>query len=205
MKVILASASPRRAQLLSQAGIDFTIDPSSIQETFSTDKKPSEVVENLARQKAEDVAKRHSDKFLIAADTIVCLDNEILGKPADKNQAFKYLRALSGRTHDVFSGVYAGFTNAFGAFKSHISFFERTKVTFSTLSDVEIEQYINIARPFDKAGSYGIQDDLGCLFIKKIDGDYYNVVGFPLHQFYITLKHEMPDIHKTLFFNPYEK
>jgi len=199
MKVILASASPRRAQLLSQAGIDFTIDPSSIQETFSIDKKPSEVVENLARQKAEDVAKRHSDKFLIAADTIVCLDNEILGKPADKNQAFKYLRALSGRTHDVFSGVYAGFTNAFGAFKSHISFFERTKVTFSTLDSFDIEYYINTNSPMDKAGAYGIQDNFGRFFVKKIEGDYYTVVGFPVHSFYQHLKRDFRDQFNQMF------
>lgn len=200
MKVILASASPRRAQLLTQVGISFEIDPSSIDETFSEGSAPAEVVKQLACIKAEDVARRHQHKFLIAADTIVCFDSNILGKPDNKKQAVEYLHQLSGKTHDVFSGVYAGFTNASGKFSSIISFYERTKVTFAALSELEIEQYIKYGQPFDKAGSYGIQDDLGSLFVEKIEGDYYNVVGFPLHRFYDTLKNEMPDIHKKLFF-----
>ncbi len=200
MKVILASASPRRAQLLTQVGIRFEVDPSSMEETFPDSATPTDVVKLLSRQKAEDVAKRHPEQFLIAADTIVCMNNEILGKPNDANQAKQYLCQLSGQSHDVLSGVYAGITNASGAFDSSISFFERTKVTFSTLSELEIEQYIEFGQPFDKAGSYGIQDDLGSLFVEKIEGDYYNVVGFPLHRFYDTLKKEMPNIHTKLFF-----
>lgn len=200
MKVILASASPRRAQLLSQVGISFNIDPSTIEETFSDDSNPQDVVKQLARHKAEDVAKRQQGKFLIAADTIVCLNDEILGKPDDENQAATYLHQLSGNTHDVFSGVFAGLTNSSGKFSSEICFYERTKVTFAALSELEIKQYIKYGKPFDKAGSYGIQDDLGSLFVEKIEGDYYNVVGFPLHRFYHTLKKEMPDIHKKLFF-----
>jgi len=200
MKVILASASPRRAQLLTQVGIHFEIDPSSIEETFSEDTPPHEVVQLLARHKAEDVAMRHPEQFLIAADTIVCLDNEILGKPNDKDQASEFLQKLSGQTHDVLSGVYAGETDSSGKFRSEISFFERTKVTFSSLTELEIEQYIKYGQPFDKAGSYGIQDDLGSLFVEKINGDYYNVVGFPLHRFYDMMKTKMPDIHKKLFF-----
>ena len=200
MNVILASASPRRAQLLTQVGIRFEVDPSSLEETFPESATPSEVVELLSRQKAEDVANRNPDLFLIAADTIVCMNNEILGKPEDAQQAKEYLCQLSGQTHDVLSGVFAGLTDSFGQFISSICFFERTKVTFSTLSELEIEQYIKYGQPFDKAGSYGIQDDLGSLFVEKIEGDYYNVVGFPLHRFYDTLKKEMPDIHKKLFF-----
>lgn len=200
MKVILASASPRRAQLLKQVGIKFEVDPSSMEETFPESATPSEVVELLSRQKAEDVANRHPEQFLIAADTIVCMNDKILGKPDNVKQAKKYLFQLSGQSHDVFSGVFAGHTNSSGTFISSICFFERTKVTFSTLSELEIEQYIEYGQPFDKAGSYGIQDDLGSLFVEKIEGDYYNVVGFPLHRFYDTLKKEMPDIHKKLFF-----
>lgn len=200
MKVILASASPRRAKLLTQVGIRFNVDPSSLEETFPESATPSEVVRLLSRQKAEDVANRNPNQFLIAADTIVCKDNEILGKPANAKQAQEYLQSLSGQTHEVLSGVFAGLTNSTGTFNSSICFFERTKVTFSTLSKLEIEQYIEYGQPFDKAGSYGIQDDLGSLFIEKIDGDYYNVVGFPLHRFYDTLKKEMPEIHKKLFF-----
>lgn len=200
MKVILASASPRRAKLLSQVGIKFEIDPSSIEETIAESTPPADVVKLLARHKAKDVAKRHQDKFLIAADTIVCLGDQILGKPDNSRQAAVYLRQLSGKTHVVFSGVYAGFTDSSGKFSSAISFFERTKVTFAALSELEIKQYIKFGEPFDKAGSYGIQDDLGSLFVEKIEGDYYNVVGFPLHRFYDLLKNEMPDIHKKLFF-----
>lgn len=204
MKVILASASPRRAKLLSQAGILFDIDPSSIEETFSENSAPEDVVKQLACHKAEDVAKRHKGKFLIAADTIVCLENEILGKPHNEKQAAEYLYQLSGKTHDVFSGVYAGFTNSSAKFSSAITFYERTKVTFAALTELEIKQYIKYGQPFDKAGSYGIQDDLGSLFVEKIEGDYYNVVGFPLHRFYDTLKNEMPNIHKKLFFTSHE-
>lgn len=196
----MASASPRRAQLLSQVGIHFEVDPSSIEETFPDKMSPSEVVQQLARHKAEDVAKRHPGQFLIAADTVVCLHDKILGKPDNEEQAAEYLHKLSGQTHDVFSGVHAGITNSAGKFSSEISFFERTKVTFTALSELEIEQYIKYGQPFDKAGSYGIQDDLGSLFVEKIDGDYYNVVGFPLHRFYDRLKNQMPDIHKKLFF-----
>lgn len=200
MKVILASASPRRAQLLAQVGIQFEVDPSLMEETFPESASPAEVVKLLSKQKAEDVAERHPEQFLIAADTIVCMNEEILGKPNDAKQAKEYLCQLSGKSHDVLSGVYAGITDASGKFNSSISFIERTKVTFSTLSKLEIEQYIEFGQPFDKAGSYGIQDDLGSLFVEKIEGDYYNVVGFPLHRFYDTLKKEMPDIHKKLFF-----
>lgn len=200
MKVILASASPRRAQLLTQVGIRFDVDPSKIEETFPESTAPSDVVKLLSRQKAEDVAKRHPQEFLIAADTIVCMNAEILGKPDDAKQAREFLCQLSGQSHYVLSGVYAGVTDGSGKFNSGISFYERTKVTFSTLSELEIEQYIEYGQPFDKAGSYGIQDDLGSLFVEKIEGDYYNVVGFPLHRFYDTLKKEMPHIHKKLFF-----
>lgn len=200
MKVILASASPRRAHLLSQVGIQFNVDPSFIEESFSDEIPPSDVVQKLARHKAEDVAGRQPEKFLIAADTVVCLEDEILGKPNDENQAANFLQRLSGRTHDVFSGVYAGLTNESGEFITAISFFERTKVTFTALTELEIEQYIKYGQPFDKAGSYGIQDDLGSLFVENIEGDYYNVVGFPLHRFYDTLKKEMPNIHNKLFF-----
>ncbi|WP_234571877.1 Maf family protein [Rhodohalobacter sp. 614A] len=204
MKVVLASASPRRARLLEQVGIRFEVMPSSIDEIIEDETKPDTVVETLARHKAEDVAVHQPERFIIAADTIVCLDNEILGKPADENQAKEFLRRLSGHTHDVFSGVYAGLTNSASEFTSFISFSERTKVTFSALSEQEINQYVQFGQPFDKAGSYGIQDDLGSLFVERIDGDYYNVVGFPLHRFYVNLRNKMPDIHKELFFAPDE-
>lgn len=200
MKVVLASASPRRARLLEQIGIHFDIIPSSINEVIEDESKPDTIVETLSRHKAKDIVSENPDCFIIAADTIVCLDNKILGKPEDENQASDYLRLLSGNTHHVYSGVYAGLSNDANEFTSFISFYERTKVTFTALSELEIQQYVKFGQPFDKAGSYGIQDDLGSLFIEKIEGDYYNVVGFPLHRFYVTLREKMPDIHKELFF-----
>lgn len=200
MNVVLASASPRRAKLLKQVGIQFKIDPPSINETIEENTKPGTIVKTLSRHKAKNVATRRPNSFIIAADTIVCSGNEILGKPEDEAQAAEYLRRLSGTAHDVYSGVYAGTTNDVHEFTSFISFSERTKVVFSALSELEIEQYITYGQPFDKAGSYGIQDDLGSLFVERIEGDYYNVVGFPLHSFYNHLRKEMPGIHKQLFF-----
>lgn len=200
MNVVLASASPRRAHLLNQVGIQFKVDPSSIDEEIPEKAKPSEIVKTLARHKAEDVAKKNPNSFIIAADTIVSVDNQILGKPDDELQAEEYLQRLSSRTHDVFSGVFAGLTNDSCKFTSIICFSERTKVTFSALTQIEITQYIKFGKPFDKAGSYGIQDDLGSLFVERIEGDYYNVVGFPLHRFYEKLRTNLPDIHKKLFF-----
>lgn len=201
MKVVLASASPRRARLLEQVGIHFEVIPASINEVIEDETKPATIVETLARHKAKDVATHQPERFIIAADTIVCLEDEILGKPEDEKQAAEYLRRLSGNTHDVYSGVYAGLTNSTCEFNSFISFSERTKVTFSALSEQEIKQYVKFGQPFDKAGSYGIQDDLGSLFVERIEGDYYNVVGFPLHRFYLNLRNKMPGIHKELFFH----
>ncbi|MDX1642012.1 MAG: Maf family protein [Balneolaceae bacterium] len=201
MKVVLASASPRRARLLNQVGIQFEIIPASINEVIDVESKPPTIVETLARHKAKNVGTHKPDSFIIAADTVVCLDDEILGKPDDEDQATEYLKQLSGNTHDVYSGVYAGLTNSACEFTSFISFSERTKVTFSALTEQEIKQYVKYGQPFDKAGSYGIQDDLGSLFVERIEGDYYNVVGFPLHRFYVNLRNEMPQIHKELFFH----
>lgn len=201
MKVVLASASPRRARLLNQVGIKFEVDPASINEVIEDKSKPDTIVETLARHKAKNVASHQPESFIIAADTIVCLDAEIFGKPDSEEQAAEYLQRLSGNTHDVYSGVYAGTTNSDCEFTSYISFSERTKVTFSALSEQEIKQYVEVGQPFDKAGSYGIQDDLGSLFVEKIEGDFYNVVGFPLHRFYVILRNKMPDIHQELFFH----
>lgn len=200
MNVVLASASPRRAKLLNQVGIVFKVDPSSIHEKIEASSDPETIVKTLAKHKAEDIANRNPDSFIIAADTIVCFEGYVLGKPENKEEAAEFLRKLSGNTHDVYSGVFAGTTDSHGAFDSNLLFSERTKVTFTTLTEEEIEYYIKHGKPFDKAGSYGIQDDIGSLFVKKIDGDYYNVVGFPLHRFYDTLRTKFPALHKEIFF-----
>ncbi len=199
MDIVLASASPRRARLFSQVGIKYKVDPSDIHESIDESLAPETIVETLARHKAEDVAERNPNSFVIAADTIVCLNGNVLGKPENEEEARAYLRQLSDNTHDVYSGVFAGTTAGDSAFDSMINFSERPQVTFGSLTEEEIEYYITYGKPFDKAGSYGIQDDFGSLFVKKIEGDYYNVVGFPLHRFYSELKIKIPALFKEIF------
>lgn len=200
MKVVLASSSPRRAHLLRQIGISFTIDPSSVDETVTEHLPPGEIVQILAQRKGLDVAVRHDHSLIIASDTIVFQNNKILGKPTDEIEAKEMLSSLSDSTHEVFSGVFIALTKGQGEVSYSFSFFERTKVTFSALTELEVKAYIATGSPFDKAGAYGIQDDLGSLFVKKIDGDYYNVVGLPLHSFYQQIKEKLPEIHRYLFF-----
>lgn len=200
MKIILASASPRRATLLKQLNIDFETDPSAIDEIADPGLSPSNLVEALSGLKGRDVAERHESSLVIAADTIVCYQNQILGKPAGESEARTMLTMLSGNSHDVYSGVWVGLTNSNASIEHSFSFSERTKVTFSSLSESEINFYIGGGSPMDKAGAYGIQDDFGALFVNRIEGDYYNVVGFPLNAFYRNLRNQFPHIHKTIFF-----
>lgn len=200
MNVVLASSSPRRAHLLRQIGLNFTIDPSSFDESRVDGTNPAKLVQDIARCKGSDVALRHPESLIISADTIVSLNNTILGKPVNSNDAVFMLSELSGRTHDVFSGVCVALTDQNADIEDSISFYERTNVTFSALTDREIDLYVKTGSPYDKAGGYGIQDDLGSLFVEKIKGDYYNVVGFPLNAFYQKLKTLMPSIHNRLFF-----
>ena len=199
--VILASASPRRSALFRQIGIDFRTDPSNISETFDSNDDPGEIVSGLASGKAKEVAGRHPDSLIIGADTIVLFNGQILGKPGNKKEAEEMLSELNGNPHDVFTGVSMLLTDSNADVKDSFQFSERTIVTFSTLSKMEIDRYIDRCQPFDKAGSYGIQDDMGALFVEKIEGDYYNVVGFPLNRFYRELQQRLPHIHRELFFS----
>ena len=201
MKVVLASSSPRRAKLLKQINISFEVDPSDVNENVTNLTNPAALVEYLAKLKGRDVAGRHKDAYIIAADTIVCLKDEILGKPEDEKHAFKTLKTLSENTHQVYTGVFICSVDQSGNISKEISFTERTNVTFGALTDSEINHYISTKSPMDKAGAYGIQDDLGSLFVKRIDGDYYNVVGFPLHAFYQHVKTSFPELSKNLFLN----
>ncbi len=200
MNIILASGSPRRAKLLRQINLSFKVDASELEENANGITNPKNLVEFLAKMKGCDVAARYSNSMIIAADTIVSLNGKILGKPFDQDDAYKILRLLSGKTHQVFTGVYIGIIDSEGNISKEITFNERTNVTFSALTDYEIKHYINTGSPMDKAGAYGIQDDLGSLFVKQVEGDFYNVVGFPIHKFYQQLKTKLPKIHKTLFF-----
>jgi septum formation protein len=199
MKIVLASASPRRAQLLKQINLSFTVSPSDIEEVMDESLSPARLVESLSQQKGESVLSDHPHSFIIAADTIVTINGTYLGKPADEHDAEEMLLNLSTQTHEVYSGVYLAVTDDAGkAEKSH-TFSEETKVTFGALERSEIQKYVQTGSPMDKAGSYGIQDDFGAVFVKQIEGDYNNVVGFPLHAFYQAVKHHFPKIFSQLF------
>ncbi|MEX0823467.1 MAG: Maf family protein, partial [Balneolaceae bacterium] len=138
MKIILASASPRRKKLLNQINLSFTVDPSDVDEHIDTDESPDIISENLAFQKGKDVAARHPDSFIISADTIVCFNGQILGKPASKEEAVNMLMLLSSNSHDVYTGVNLGITDHRGVFSEQVTFHEKTKVTFAALELQEI-------------------------------------------------------------------
>ena len=177
--IILASGSPRRKQLLEQIDLEFEVVPSQIYEDFSLNLSPADFVEHYAEKKAKDVADSYLDKWVIGADTIVVFESHILGKPKNEKDSFQMLKRLSGNTHQVITGV------SIQNIKQDISdsFHERTNVTFNTLSDNIINYYIKTYKPFDKAGSYGIQDWFS-VCIHRIEGCFYNVMGFPLSLFY---------------------
>ena len=183
MDIILASASPRRKTILSQFGIRFTIMKSNTVEDFSLNLPPEAFCEHWAREKAKDIAKNHPNSLIIGADTIVVLDKRILGKPQNREQSISMLKSLSGRTHEVLTGV--SFIHLDSNFD--ITFNESTLVSFDTLSNQDIINYIDTYEPYDKAGSYGIQDRFS-IHINKITGCYYNVMGFPISTFHKKLK-----------------
>ena len=180
---ILASGSPLRKQLLNQLGLKFTVIPSDVDEDFTLDLPPEAFTEHWAREKAKSVAKIHPDSLIVGADTIVVLDGNILGKPKDKKDSFNMLQSLSGKTHEVITGV------SFISLEQELdhTFNERTLVSFNTLSDRDINSYIDIYNPLDKAGSYGIQDWFS-VHIHRVEGCYYNVMGLPLSSFYSYFK-----------------
>ena len=177
--IVLASGSPRRKQLLEQIDLEFLVIPSQVHEDFDLDISQEKFVEHYAKEKAKDIAKAHPEKWIIGADTIVVFNAEILGKPKDREDSFRMLKMLSGNTHQVFTGV------SIQQSKMQVSdtFHEYTNVTFNTLDDMVISYYIDTYKPFDKAGSYGIQDWFS-VCVNHIDGCFYNVMGFPLSMFY---------------------
>jgi len=181
--LILASQSPRRAQLLRHIGFEVDVIPADIDETADSSAFPEKLAVDLARQKAQAVADRIKNGFVVGADTLVVLSGEILGKPRDATEAREMLHFLSGNTHEVFTG----FAIISRPENLSVTGWERTAVTFRELEDWEINRYIEIDHPFDKAGAYGIQDT-SALFVESIHGCYYNVVGFPLTKFYVSLK-----------------
>lgn len=172
--MILASQSPRRRELLSLITRDFRIIPARGEERLPDNITPKEAVLLLSRQKAMEIYSEYKGETIIAADTVVAIDGKILGKPADAEEAAAMLHLLSGRTHSVFTGVCI--ISADGEQKS---FAEETTVEFWQLSEQMIEDYVRSGEPMDKAGAYGIQD-AGALLVKRINGDYYNVMGLPV-------------------------
>lgn len=176
MEIILASKSPRRLEILSNLGFFVRVVPSDADESISEPLSPPDLVRTLAERKLACDVACNADDLVIACDTVVCFEGEILGKPKSAEDAKRMLHTLSGKTHSVFSGL------AMRRGGVTISDFERTDVHFRELSDEEIDAYIKSGEPFDKAGSYGIQGK-GGLFAERIDGDYFNVMGLPVHLF----------------------
>ncbi len=176
MKLVLASKSPRRSEILKNAGIDFIVRVADADETIEKGTKPEDAVKILAERKARAV-ERAKDETVLGADTVVVLDGNILGKPRNREDAFRMLRSLSGREHSVFTGVCAVSEN------NSVVFAVETKVEFFELSDREIDEYIDTKECDDKAGAYGIQG-LASKFVKGIKGDYFNVVGLPISSIY---------------------
>ena len=174
-RLILASSSPRRKDLLKQIGLDFEVIPSTVEETWEPGLSPAAVAQTLACRKAEDVARRISSGLVIGADTLVVLEGIVLGKPASRQEAVQTLKALSGKPHDVITAL------AVIAVEKHRVMLdeERTRVYFREIPGDEIEAYVDTGEPMDKAGAYGIQGR-GILFVDRIEGCYTNVVGLPI-------------------------
>ena len=187
-QIILASGSPRRKELLELIGVEFKIITSNKEEVI-TSTNPEEVVKELSMMKAEDVAEGvEGPAVILGADTVVAHGGRILGKPKDKEDAFRMIRSFAGEDHYVYTGVCIIKKEADGSEKK-ISFAEGTKVTVYPMSDEEIDRYVASGEPMDKAGAYAIQG-LFAPYIKGIEGDYYNIVGFPIAGIYQRLKAE---------------
>lgn len=185
-KFVLASQSPRRRELLQTLGLDFRIVVDNSSEKADFGLPPSEIVKKLALQKAQNVSVYcKPEEIILAADTMVVFCDSVFGKPSDEQEARKMLSRLSGNTHEVYTGFCIMNTKSGRVYTD----FECTQVTFMSLSDEEIENYIRTGEPMDKAGAYGIQG-MGALFIEKINGDYFNVMGLPLCKLGKALKEE---------------
>lgn len=173
--IILASASPRRRELLTLVGIPHVVEPADVDESVQPGERPAPYVERLARAKAAALAGRHPQAVIVAADTTVVVDGEILGKPSDAAEAAAMLRRLAGRTHEVLTGI------AVARGSQVESAVERVSVTFRALTSEEIEDYVATGEPMDKAGAYGIQG-YGATIVERVDGDYFSVMGLGMRR-----------------------
>ncbi len=192
-KLILASVSPRRAQILKLIGLDFEVVDSQLNEDEETFTFPEVQVLELSRMKASAVAETVREGVIVAADTVVALSDMIFGKPNDPKEAKQMLRQLSGRTHTVYTGFTIFDTRTY----STLNDFEKTEVSFRKIEDDEIETYVQTEDPLDKAGAYGIQDQ-SAVFVTKVNGCFYNVVGFPITKFYVAMRgflNELESVH----------
>ena len=180
-QLILASQSPRRKELLQRCHIPFITEVADIDETLDPALSLQEAMEDLAERKAGKIFEQHPDAVVIGADTIVVLDQKILGKPHDEQDAFRMLSELSGHTHQVMTGV------CVMSSQKTVRFCDSSDVTFYPLSEKEILDYIHTGEPMDKAGAYGIQGE-GSVLIRNIHGDFYSIMGFPVARVYRTLK-----------------
>ena len=183
MNIILASSSPRRKEILENTNTKFDIMKSEIDETILENELPSQVVMRLAFEKAIDIASKHKDSLVIGADTVVVLDKSILGKPKDKEDAFDMIKKLSGKTHQVITGISLINLNA----NKKIIDYVVSSVKFKDLSTEDIKDYIKTNESLDKAGAYGIQG-YGALLVDEIQGDYFNIVGLPISRLSDLLK-----------------
>ena len=184
LQIYLASKSPRRRKLLKQLGIKFKSFSVNSTEDFLDSELPIECVKRIAVEKMDLAKQRVNNGIIITADTIVVLNEKVIGKPINKNDAIKILSLLSGKVHTVYTGfcVYNQITN------EQLLDYEKTEVEFRKLTKDEIVDYVDAGSPMDKAGAYGIQDDFGAVFVKRINGCYYNVVGLPLTKLYNALR-----------------
>ncbi|WP_303311561.1 Maf family nucleotide pyrophosphatase [Hymenobacter sp. BT730] len=178
MHLLLASNSPRRRQLLSDLGIPYEVRLQEVDESFPTHLRRAEIAEYLAAHKASAYAAGLApNEVVLTADTIVCLDDDVLNKPADEVEARQMLTRLQGRTHDVFTGVCL-----LGGDGRKVVFSDQTRVHFKPLSPVEIDYYVRQYQPLDKAGAYGAQDWIGMVAVTRLEGSYFNVMGLPVHR-----------------------
>lgn len=173
MKIILASGSPRRRELLKSPGLEFEVYKPDVDESMIDGESASELCARLSRLKAQAGAEKFPDALVIAADTIVVIDDLIIGKPKDRHDAFNMLKRLQGKWHEVITGITVGMKEKF------ITHAEHTRVKFRELSDSEIQAYVSTGECDDKAGAYAVQG-YGSLLVERIEGDYFNVVGLPL-------------------------
>lgn len=183
MKLILGSKSPRRQDLLKELGYSFEIRTKETDESFPLTLPASEVAAYIANKKSEALLDTlSSEEVLLCADTVVTIDNQILGKPADESEAIQMLELLSGKVHEVITGV------SIVSQEKNIIFSVHTQVHFYPLSSEIISHYVKHYKPYDKAGSYGIQEWIGHVAVKRLEGSYNNVVGLPTHETYLALK-----------------